>query len=102
MEEPVPLSTKPNPVSPSERTQGTIEELHHTTPVVFREDRIDITKAWINIKATVCGDYEIPDRVAKPIQLHLPDAPVGSHVCLEGSLNIRLLNLPFTWLKKAR
>ncbi len=40
MEEPVLLSTMPNHVSPSERTQETIEELHRTTPVVSSEDRI--------------------------------------------------------------
>ncbi len=67
MEEPVPLSTMPNPVSPSERTHEIIEKLYHTNPVVSREDRIDIINAWKNIKATLCGDYEIPDRVAAPI-----------------------------------
>ncbi len=81
----------PNPVSPSERTHETIEELHHTTPVVSCDDRVDITKAWKCIKATVCGDYEIPDRVAAPIRFRAKDAPVGSYVCLEGSKNIKLL-----------
>ncbi len=79
----------PNPVSPSEGTQDTIEEMHHTTQVVSREDRIGITNAWKNIKATVCGDHEIPDRVAAPIRIRVLDEPVGSHVFLEGSKNIK-------------
>ncbi len=91
MEEPVPLSVMPNPVSPSERTQETIEELHHTTPLLSCEERIDITRARENIKATICGDYEILDRVAAPIRVRVQHAPVGNHVCLEGSPNNKLL-----------
>ncbi len=91
MEEPVVLATMLNPVSTSERTQENIDELRHTTPMVYSEDRIDITKAWKNFKATVCGDYDIPDRVAAPFRIRVPDAPIGSHVCLEGSTNIKRL-----------
>ncbi len=82
MEEADPLSTTSNPVSPSERTQETIKLLHHTTPEVSHEDRTDITKAWKNTKAIVCGDCEIPDHVAATIRIPVPDEPVGSHVCL--------------------
>ncbi len=44
MEEPFSISSMPNPFSPSERTQETIEELHTIAPMVFREDKTDITK----------------------------------------------------------
>ncbi len=90
MEEPVPLSTMTNPVSSSERTQDTIEELHHTTPAVSHEERIDITKTWKN-KATVCGDCEVPDGITAPVRVRVKDAPIGSQVCLEGSPIIKRL-----------
>ncbi len=48
MEELVPLAAMFNLLSPSERTQETIHELHHTTPVVYSEDRMN-GKAWKNI-----------------------------------------------------
>ncbi len=96
MEEPVPLSTMTNPVSPSERKLETIEKLHHINPVASREDRIDITKAWKNIKATVCRDYEIPGRVASPIRVRVQDAPVGGDVHLEESPNIKRLAIELT------
>ncbi len=89
-EEPVPLSTVSDPVSPSEGTQETLKELHHTTLVIPRKDRKDIIKVWKNINVTVCGDYEILDRVAAPIRIRVPDAPVGGHVCL-GYKNIKRL-----------
>ncbi len=59
--------------------------------MVSREARIDVTKAWKNIKASVCEDYEIPDRVVALIRVRVPHAPVGSHVCLEGSKHIKIL-----------
>ncbi len=63
--------------------------------MVSRDDRIDINKAWKNIKATVCGDHEIPDLVAAPVRVRVQHAPVGSHVCLKGSKYIkRLANEP--------
>ncbi len=59
--------------------------------MVSHEDRLDITKAWKNIKATVCTDYEIPDCVTAPIPVRVKAVPVSSHVCLEGSKNIKRL-----------
>ncbi len=78
-----------NPISPSEGTQETIGELHHTTSVVCSEDRIDITDAWKNIISTVSGEYEITDHVASPVRIRGPDTPIGKHICLGGSTNIK-------------
>ncbi len=39
----------------------------------------------------LCGDCEIPDRVAAPIRVGVPHALLGSHVCLQGSKIIKRL-----------
>ncbi len=93
LEEPVPLSTMLNHISLSERTQETIDELHHTILLVFSEDRMDITKGWKSIKATVCVNYEILDLVTDPVLIRFQDAPVGGHVYLEGSSNTERLTI---------
>ncbi len=36
-------------------------------------------------------ETKIPDRVATKIQVRVPDASIGSHVCFEGSANIKRL-----------
>lgn len=91
----------PNPVSPSEGIQCAIDKLHHTTPVVYSEDRINVIKSWMNIKASVFGNDEAPDCLTKTVQIHAPDVPIGSHVCRDGSKNIkRQLKLLFPRFKK--
>ncbi len=58
---------------------------NHTTQVVSREERIGTTKAWKKILATVCGDYDISERVAPQFSF---TSQMSSHVCLKGSSNI--------------
>ena len=47
----------------------------------------DIMNRWSDVKATVVGDYEISDCVAKRIPIYIPDVSVGNNVCLD-KLNI--------------
>lgn len=48
----------------------------------------DVSRGWKHVKAVVYGDHEIPDRVAMRVPIRVPDAPVGSDICLEGIGNL--------------
>ncbi len=59
-----------------------------------------ITEAWKEAKAIVNANYDIPARVAKRITIRVPEAPVGSDICLKDTDNVRLLNRLFPQLER--
>ena len=44
----------------------------------------DPTENWKSVRATVVGNHSIPDRYAMHIPVSVPDAFVGSDICLAG------------------
>ncbi|RUM27774.1 MAG: hypothetical protein DSY32_05100, partial [Aquifex sp.] len=98
MKHPVPLATLSPVISRStERKDGQNEELQFTIPSIYAPKRpTDVTEGWKEVKATVYGDQEIPDRVAKRITIRVPDAPVGSDICLDGIGPIKRLAVEST------
>ncbi len=73
-----------------------LKKKEHTIPLVqIPAHQKDVTKRWKEVKATVSGDHEIPDRVAKRVQIRVPNAPVGSIRTEIAMSNVRQLNLLF-------
>lgn len=56
----------------------------------------DATEAWKEAKVIVNANYDIPARVAKQIKICVPEAPIGSDICLEGLGNVKRLAIEST------
>ncbi len=97
MKHPAPLvSRQPRNGSLSRKGQRSNGE-PQTIPSVRSPMRDkDITEAWREAKAIVNASYDIPARVAKRITIRVPEAPVGSDICLEGIGNVRRLAVEST------
>jgi len=88
-----------SPIIPrsTERKNEQNEELQFTIPSVHTPERqTDVTEGWKEVKATVFGDHETPDRVAKRVTIRVPDAPMGSGLCLDGIDPIKRLAVEST------
>ncbi len=105
MKLPKALATLP-PVSPrssKEENGHVVEEKGTDTEIQFTilsvqtpERQEDVTKRWKEVKATVLGNHEIPDLVAKRIPVRVSDATLGSDICFDGNSSIRRLTVEYT------
>ena len=57
---------------------------------------VDPLAGWRSEKATVVGNYEVPNRVAMRVKVALKGAPVGSDVCLSGPCKLQKVNVEST------
>ena len=98
MKHPVPLATlSPVILRSTERKNEQDDALQFTIPSVQApEQQMDVTEVWRDVKDSVFGDHEIPDRVAKRITIRIPEAPVGNDIFLDGINHIQRLALEST------
>ena len=73
----------------------------HTTSSVSSANRDtpqneDVTREWKQVRATVLGNHEIPDRTAMHIPVSVLNAPVGCDVCIEGPSQLQRLSIEAT------
>lgn len=97
MKHPTPLVFKQSRVgSLARKGQSSIGKPHLIPSIQSPKGDMDVTDGWREAKVIVNANYDIPSRVAKRIKVRVPEAPIGSDVCLEGIGSVKRLAVEST------
>ena len=81
----VSMPLAPKHVKSPKRTGGDKQGMSSVIPSVHVSRKLsDPTENWKTVRATVVGNHSIPDRFAMHIPVSVPEASVGSDICLAG------------------
>ncbi len=79
------------------QAQQRAQLIHTVSPIDFREQVVvPDNRVWPIVLAKVEGTPEVPDRSMKCIKVKVPEAHVGSDICIEGASNISRVGLEST------